>query len=174
MFDVVADVYDDLATLAVNVGTARALLQAALEEAGPDPLVLDFGCGTGLAATSLKAMGRRARLLGVDLSSAMLRRAAARGETVIAMDEWRQSPPPVDAAIAAFVLHYGVAVEDLARIAGSLRLGGRFAANLFRPDSDDVHVLARRLATERMDLLATAEIGGTKAANVMVVFRKMR
>jgi len=44
-------------------------------------LVLDAGCGTGLVSARLKAV--YPRIIGADLSFGMLRRAAARGQTVV-------------------------------------------------------------------------------------------
>ena len=42
--------------------------------------VLDAGCGTGLCGPGLR--GRAGRLVGVDLSPEMLKRAAGRGVSV--------------------------------------------------------------------------------------------
>ncbi len=47
-------------------------------------MILDAGCGTGLVSAHLKAVFPR--IIGGDLSSGMLRRAAARGQTVVQAD----------------------------------------------------------------------------------------
>jgi demethylmenaquinone methyltransferase/2-methoxy-6-polyprenyl-1,4-benzoquinol methylase len=53
---------------------------------GPRDVVLDVGCGTGQAFPVLEeAIGPEGRLIGIDLSAAMLARAAER----IERDGWR-------------------------------------------------------------------------------------
>lgn len=172
VFDLVAGIYDDLVTHEVNLRTARMLLGKVLEGSAPNPLVLDFGCGTGIAAQALAGLGREAKLLGVDLSAAMLRQAAARGEATMSLQDWRRCPPPVEGAIASFVLHYGVPDEDLARIGAGLRPGGRFAANLFRLSPAEAGALEQRLSALSLDLVDAVELGGTSASNLMLVFSK--
>jgi ubiquinone/menaquinone biosynthesis C-methylase UbiE len=68
-----ADVFgDDLARLPVD----RTMLDKALTAAGRDAWVLDLGCGPAPAAGHLA--GRASRLLGIDLSRAMLTAAGDR------------------------------------------------------------------------------------------------
>jgi len=172
MFDLIADLYEGLVARDVNLATARELLGQVLGTAGPAPLILDFGCGTGIAAEALASLGAQARLLGIDLSMAMLRRALARGEPVMSLDKWRDAPPLVDGAIACFVLHYGVPDEDLRLIARSLLPGCSFSANFFRGSAQQAWALAQSLTSEGLELVGQAEISGTRATNVLITFRK--
>jgi predicted TPR repeat methyltransferase len=75
LFDDIADGFDEhLATLGYR---APQLVGAAVAASWPDPRgdrdVLDAGCGTGLCGTFLRPHART--LVGIDLSSGMLRRA---------------------------------------------------------------------------------------------------
>ena len=78
LFDRYADRYDkhlleDLACRAPEL-VEQAVLRAA---PAPNAEVLDLGCGTGLCGPFLRPLARR--LVGVDLSSRMLAKAAGRG-----------------------------------------------------------------------------------------------
>jgi len=92
--------------------------------------VVDLGCGTGLSGTFLRPAA--ARLVGVDLSGAMLERARERGiydelvrEEIGAFLE-RQAPASVDLAVALEVFLYVGALERvLAAAARALAPGGR-------------------------------------------------
>jgi predicted TPR repeat methyltransferase len=59
-------------------GGPREAVEALAAFAGPDALVLDAGCGTGLVGELLAARGYR-NLEGLDLSEGMLAKAAAKG-----------------------------------------------------------------------------------------------
>lgn len=92
------------------------------------PVVLDAGCGTGLCGPLLRPLA--ARLVGVDLSSGMLRRARARGD----YDDLHQAeltdflgacPLAFDAIVSADVLiYFGALDEVFAAMARALRPGG--------------------------------------------------
>lgn len=98
------------------IGTAKGLV------------VADLGCGTGLAAPHFRSSA--ARLVGVDLSAEMLRRAAARG----LYDDLQQAeigawlaarPGAFDLAVAADVFcYFGDLDSVLAATAAALRPGG--------------------------------------------------
>lgn len=172
LFDTVATVYDRLTRRPINIETAAHLLSRALEHAGEDPLLLDLGCGTGLAIEAAAILGRRCRLIGTDVSGAMLAVARARGETVMGINEWRARPPTIDGAIACFVLHYGVTEEDLCRLAASLRPGAVFAANLFRMSEQSVANIERLLQRLGLSAAPMIPIGATGSNNLLASFRK--
>ncbi len=97
--------------------------------------VLDLGCGTGLCAAALH--GQRGRCIGVDLSSAMLAQARARGlydELIEAdvLDYLRDSAPArFDLTVAADVFIYlGDLAALFADVARVLRPGGLFAFSI--------------------------------------------
>ncbi|MGJ4929766.1 methyltransferase domain-containing protein [Bradyrhizobium sp. HKCCYLS2038] len=178
LFDVVASHYDDLTRQAVNTKVAESLLRAVCNERAERQTVLDFGCGTGVAhlsATRLALEGISIELIGTDLCEAMLRLAAARGEKVMPLPQWRSLPADgLDGAIAVFVLHYGVPQTDLAALASQLKMGRRFAANYFKPPLGAVSRLESSLAAEGLRLEREEPLDMTSADNVLLVFRKER
>lgn len=107
--------------------------------AGQDASVLDAGCGTGLVGLHLRALGV-GRLVGFDLSPAMLEQAAARG----VYDELVQGsllepisvfPAPFDAAVSVGVFTYGhVGPVALGGLAAVVRPGGHVSIT-FRDDA---------------------------------------
>lgn len=137
-FDAFAESFDDRLGALDYVGPdlVAGLLRAA-RPGGVDAL-LDLGCGTGLVGPAVRPLARR--LDGLDLSSAMLVRAARRGvydalyeadaEAFLAaeQDAW-------DGIIAADVLIYLGALEPLAAaVAGALRADGLFIATTEEAD----------------------------------------
>jgi ubiquinone/menaquinone biosynthesis C-methylase UbiE len=101
-----------------------------------DERIIDLGCGTGDLAVEIAASG--ARVVGVDASEEMLRRAR---------DKWSGDFPDIrfekadildlsrysgfDAAFSNATLHWVKEAEQAAKqIAGVIRPGGRFVADL--------------------------------------------
>jgi SAM-dependent methyltransferase len=175
LFNIVAREYDQLTQTEINLATAELLLEAAC--AGRAPCrVLDFGCGTGVAfaaASRMAQAGAVPELVGTDISPAMLRQAAARGQTVVSFEEWRLLPPEsFDAAIAVFVIHYGVPSPDLGSIASQMRPGARFAANYFKPRPGAVSALTSTLAGFGLILERDQRLRTTPGDNRLLVFVK--
>ena len=75
LFDAFADTFDAKLTQVLDYRVPERVSE--LLGAAPLGTVLDLGCGTGLLAPLLR--GRVERLVGVDLSPAMLDKARARG-----------------------------------------------------------------------------------------------
>lgn len=71
-FDRVADVYDQYAALEREVGSR--LLERLVFQKRPPMRILDLGCGTGECTAALKKMYRKADVIGLDASRAMLLR----------------------------------------------------------------------------------------------------
>lgn len=100
--------------------------------------ILDAGCGTGLASAVLSPLARC--LTGVDLSPAMLTKAAERRvydhlEEADVVDAMRVRPDCHDLIFAADVLVYvGDLRPVLAAAHSSLRRGGMFAFTVERQD----------------------------------------
>jgi len=177
LFDIVARKYDQLTQTEINLATAELLLEAACSGRNPLPTrILDFGCGTGVAFAAARRMAPAdtgPELTGTDISPAMLRQAADRGQTVISFEEWRQLPPDsFDAAIAVFVMHYGVPPQDLEIIASQMRRGARFAANYFKPRPGAVSALTSILKRFGLVLERDEPLRTTPSDNRLLIFVK--
>lgn len=102
--------------------------------------VLDLGCGTGLAMPVLAPFG--AAVTGVDLSSGMLARAAARGgyEALVqaeALTFLTEHPATFDLVFAADVLiYFGDLTAVFAAVGRALRPGGYFVFSTERSRAD--------------------------------------
>lgn len=72
----IADRYDHHAALEIEVGS-RLLERTSFKRKVPEN-ILDLGCGTGAASASLKQQFRKARVIGMDRSAAMLTRLRRR------------------------------------------------------------------------------------------------
>jgi predicted TPR repeat methyltransferase len=96
--------------------------------------VLDLGCGTGLCGPLLRPLA--GRLIGVDLSSKMLAKAAARGVydqlNCAELTQWLANcGGTFELAVAADVLcYFGDLADVFGRIRGVLAQGGCFACSL--------------------------------------------
>lgn len=107
---------------------------ALLPTTRPLGAVLDLGCGTGLAAPLLRP--RTARLVGLDLSGAMLQQARTLGlyDELVQADaaEWlAQTPQRFDAVVAADVFIYIGAVGPVwAGVRRVLKPGGLLALSV--------------------------------------------
>jgi malonyl-CoA O-methyltransferase len=75
-FDRVASRYDQHAALEQEVGSR--LLERLEYQRRPVQRILDLGCGTGLACAELKNKFRKAQVIGIDSSMAMLARQKKR------------------------------------------------------------------------------------------------
>lgn len=102
----------------------------------PGDTVLDLCCGTGLNFAPLqRAVGPSGRIIGVDLSEAMLRRARERTRRrgwenvdLVVADVASFAIPCVDGVLATFALEMVPDYDDvIARVAEALPEGGRLA-----------------------------------------------
>lgn len=143
---------------------AGALARSIDRRGGLD--ILDAGCGTGLAAPVLKPYAKR--LDGVDLSPAMVARAAERslyddlavGELVGALN---RRPAAYDLLVAADVLVYLGDLDPVMRAARvALRPGGAFAFTVEKAEDAATYVLGakQRYAHAAEYVRAAAEEAG--------------
>jgi SAM-dependent methyltransferase len=105
-----ATVYDWFARLTAPVGGVRGDCVDALDLSRGDTVV-EFGCGPGVNLSALReAVGPEGRVVGVDITGAMLRRARTRverhGWENVSLVRGDATAPPVraaDAVLATFV-----------------------------------------------------------------------
>lgn len=145
LFDAYADRFETALVEGLGYATPGRLA-ALVAAARPAPFgsVLDAGCGTGLMAAALAGAGGWGRLEGVDLSSAMVARAEARGvydaltvgEVVASLDA---RPGPHDLIVAADVLVYlGDLAPFLTAAARALAPGGLLAVSVEKADAGEI------------------------------------
>jgi SAM-dependent methyltransferase len=150
-FDRIADRYDKTRGGEHRGRSVAADLHALLRPGEP---VLDIGIGTGTVAVALRDLAHR--VVGVDLSPAMLRHAYARLGPVVAAADAARLPLRDGAtaqAISVWVLHLVGDVPGVLReVARVLVPGGRYlvvpAAS--SPSPDEVSLILRNMA-ERLD-----------------------
>lgn len=167
----VARLFDDYAPrfdahLTKNLGyRAPALIADALSATAPDrrfASALDLGCGTGLMGEALR--GRVDRLVGVDLSAAMIAKARERtvyDELIVgdAVAPMRERPSAFDLIVATDALVY---VGDLAPLfaaaATALAADGLFAFSVETHDGEGFRLEpTMRFAHSRNYIEATAQ-----------------
>lgn len=194
LFDRYADTFDEhlVGTLEYR---APQLIADALRslDCGTELNVLDLGCGTGLCGPLLRPMSRR--LVGVDLSPAMIDKAGERGvydrlEVAELLDALSRDRGQWDLLVAADVLVY---VGDLAPIfqaaAAALRPAGMFAFTVeagqgdryqlakttqrFRHSAPYLHHLAKIFGFHeaRFDDVVLRQEGGRGVQGLMAVLR---
>ena len=169
-FDRIADRYDETRGGEDRGRSIAADLHAHLR---PDELVLDVGVGTGLVALGLRALGHR--VVGIDLSPAMLRQAWARLGPVVAVADAARLPirsGAIAQAVSVWVLHLvGELPAVFGEVARVLAPGGRYLVVPANPATggDDISELLRamnqRLTSgrphhSRDELLAAAAAAG--------------
>jgi ubiquinone/menaquinone biosynthesis C-methylase UbiE len=126
-FDKVADQWDDMRRAFFGEGVRRASIEAA--RVGPGMIVADVGTGTGFLAEL--ALDAGARVIGVDISDAMLAQVTSRfaGRPFEARQGDTAALPlqteEVDAVLGNMVLHHAedppAAIREMAR---ALKPGG--------------------------------------------------
>jgi predicted TPR repeat methyltransferase len=139
-YDTWATEYDaDLDALGWQAPRAAAVRCAALLPAGGE--VLDAGCGTGLVGAALRSVGVQ-RIVGFDLSPAMLEQAEATGAYAELHHGSLLEPLPFAPHRFAAVVSVGVFTcghvgpEAFARLAGAVAPGGHVTLT-FRGDAVD-------------------------------------
>lgn len=116
----------------------------------PAGAVVDLGCGSGVVGAALAARWPGRRLIGVDMSAAMLARAAETGCYASLQDadaaNWRPEEPP--ALIFSNAALHWVADHDglMTRLAGELTRGGWLAVQMPRQFGAASHRFLRDIA----------------------------
>jgi demethylmenaquinone methyltransferase / 2-methoxy-6-polyprenyl-1,4-benzoquinol methylase len=143
MFDRISGRYDWMNRL-MTLGLDRSWRRAAVDALAirPGDTVLDLGCGTGDLAEEARRRG--ARVIGVDISSGMLRHALARRISAVFTRADALRLPLADACCDAVVS--GFALRNLTDVAVALHEAGR----VLRPDG--------RLALLEVDTPANAAL----------------
>jgi predicted TPR repeat methyltransferase len=132
LFDRYARSFDEHLTKFLGYRAPQLLFQAVVRAAPVTGLeILDLGCGTGLCGQLFKPMA--AKLVGVDLSPAMIDKARERGvyDRLVVADLLERTALPsesFDLVTASDVFCYvGDLAPVLRNVAGVLRPGGLFA-----------------------------------------------
>lgn len=168
LFDDYADRFETSLVERLDYRTPRELadlLQPHIAGARPS-LALDLGCGTGLMGVELRPLVER--LVGIDLSAAML--GKARGKQIY--DELVQGEllaylaqahaGMADLAVASDVLNYTGALEPvLAALRRVLRRGGHFAFSLELHEGEEALVLRETLRFAHREDAALAACAAT-------------
>lgn len=164
-WDAAARVYDDVVAPALS-DAHRAILARAGELDGRD--VLDLGCGTGRVAAL--AARRGARVTAVDLSPAMIERAATlpdlRGARVVVMDAQALDFPDAsfDRVVASFSVMFcpqpDRALSEARRV---LRPGGRFAAGVWSFPEECEHAAISAAAVAAAPRTGVPDVPGGQA-----------
>jgi predicted TPR repeat methyltransferase len=193
LFERHADSFDEHLLEQLEYRVPRRLHEAVVAAgAGTNLDVLDLGCGTGLCGVLLRPMARK--LIGVDLSPAMLAKARERNlydglEVADVTATLRAAPSKYDLLVAGDVLCY---LGDLSGVfdaaSKSLRPGGLFAFSvethpgpgwLLRPTRRYAHAtdyIRQAANAVGFDLVSSAETalrkeGGNEVLGLIVVLR---
>jgi SAM-dependent methyltransferase len=126
MFEFIAKDYEFEIEMDRNVDCFQILL--GLASVRPGNLILDFGCGPGLSYPQLDDI----EVIGCDVSPSMVQLARSRGINAIDPIALSNLVEFFDAALASYVMHLSVPIEDIGCVVRSLRIGGRFAANFHK------------------------------------------
>ncbi|RVT85478.1 methyltransferase domain-containing protein [Rhodobacteraceae bacterium CCMM004] len=141
-------------------GRCAAALAAHTDDPGAP--ILDFACGTGLSGVALRAAGFTV-IDGIDISAAMLAKAADKGVYRTLTEVPADAPPPIPAdryaAIAAIgAIGPGAAPASvIAPLVAALPAGGRFVLSLndhALERSDVPAALASEVAARRLSELS--------------------
>ncbi|HEX4053983.1 MAG TPA: tetratricopeptide repeat protein [Tepidisphaeraceae bacterium] len=135
LFDTYASTFDKHLVETLKYQTPQFILKSVLEATSRRDLdVLDLGCGTGLCGVEFRPHARR--MIGVDLSPAMLKVAESRkiydrlieGDLMPAL---RAAEDGYDLIVAGDLLIYvGDLSEFMPAVAQALRSGGLFACSI--------------------------------------------
>jgi SAM-dependent methyltransferase len=131
--------------------------------------LLDVACGTGIVTRRFAAARPGMRVTGVDLTSEMARRAAARLPGAIVLGDSRRLPFPddaFDAVTSVWLLHLLADPDDVRRVVGEcarvLRPGGVYITTVDKGAAHNVGsdidtVLATRPRSPATDTSAAVE-----------------
>jgi SAM-dependent methyltransferase len=124
--------------------------------AAPGLDVLDVGCGTGIAARQLAALGCRVLGVEVDARMAAFARSLGTAVEVAKFEEWDPAGRRFDVVAAGQTWHWIDPVAGAIRAAEALKPGGRLAVfwnvQLPPPDVADAFAAAHRRALPEMPL----------------------
>ena len=170
-FDQYADDYDKALEQGIGIsgedktyfaeGRVR-ILRECLDAGHSQPVVLDFGCGTGQATPFLFAGLGASRVVGVDVSEGQL--AVARRDHGSAnavfhpIDEFKPAGQ-IDVAFCNGVFHH-IPRDQRAAMCGyiyrSLRAGGVFALWENNPWNPATHIVMRRIPFDRHAIMLSS------------------
>jgi demethylmenaquinone methyltransferase / 2-methoxy-6-polyprenyl-1,4-benzoquinol methylase len=159
MFDRVAPRYD-LANTVFSLGQDRLWRRAAAQATGlaAGEVAVDVACGTGALAEELAALAPGARVVGLDFSWEMVRRAGTGGPRFAVADALRL--PLADVSVDVVTIAFGLRnlpepARGLLEFRRVLRTGGRLVVCEFsHPTVPVLRQVYRRYLTRLMPLAA--------------------
>jgi len=177
LFDTIASMYEQFISLELNLEVTKSLIRAVMPASNIQPAeILDFGCGTGIAATAITELGLSGsvHLVGTDVSVAMTEICRRKGEDIVDFRGWQNCGKSCwDGAIASFVLHYGVPSSDLNKLGQQMKTGARFAANYFKGTEESISNVVQALAFAGVSLeMVRSSITTRGSENPILVFVK--
>lgn len=129
--------------------------------AGAPGLVVEVGCGTGIASAQVAERGVRVEAVEPDERMAQLARARGIHVTISSLEDW--TPQPCDVMFAAQSWHWVDAIRGAQVAAASIRAAGRWIAfwnHESDPAIDDtLEAVYRRLAPSLLEGLAIVHAG---------------
>jgi predicted TPR repeat methyltransferase len=152
-FDAIAGRYETLIDVRFNLHNIYSLLTKLSSCIGnlQDRLILDFGCGTGLALGPIHEF--HAEVIGVDAAATMREIAASRGMRVVSPAELLALPEEFDGVIASYVFHLSLDATAIFAMWSKLKSGGAVVANFHKNlGRDSVSQMFESLGAEPTEL----------------------
>jgi SAM-dependent methyltransferase len=132
LFEILADSYEIHVDVKRNRDNMRRLYSFAQEQCPEkDALVVDWGCGPGVVNEEIRAKG--VRVVGVDTSPSMRRRARENGLLALTPKEaTRRFKRRAQIVVAGYLLHLPVGESAIRMIGEIVCQGGVIAANFHK------------------------------------------
>lgn len=132
-------------------------------------LVLDFGCGDGLSIELLQEQDLGAQFTGCDPSILSIEIAQKKGCDAFHFSsgaKWDLGGRKFDCATAFFVMHFDIAIEDIAELRRHVKDDGIFLFNIYNGSVDAVSEKLQKSGWSRPEEIDSRQLG--KAHQVYV------
>lgn len=129
--------YESLIDKDNNIKVIKGILNylETITNLGKDSVVLDYGCGTGLA----KSVTEKYKLIGYEPVFEMRKQALQRGYTALDYNQFVTLQDNLfDAGFASYVFHMTINEKEVHEIKNKLKKGSLFLANYYKNINSDV------------------------------------